>query len=150
ERQVPPQKALQAVATAAHGGRRNLGVGEQGLRLGVFEQGHPCRPQTGLPVLSTGGLVYPPLENGYSRTKEQQFRLFILFLVLTFLFAVAGLVTYAYTHFDHQTSAGSQGGTPQVEQVTQGDGSPAINNAGAAAGRDINVTVNPPPKVDRI
>jgi hypothetical protein len=41
-RQVTPQEALQPPAAASDGHRRNLRLGQQGLRGRVFEQRHPC------------------------------------------------------------------------------------------------------------
>jgi hypothetical protein len=44
-RQVALQEGAQALATAGHVGRGNLGIGQQHLSGWVFEQGHPCHPQ---------------------------------------------------------------------------------------------------------
>ncbi len=69
--QVAAKEPLQAPAAAAHVGGGDLGVVEQGDRVRVFEQRHPC-PPFGLVRPGIRRLAYPPSENGYSPTIENQ------------------------------------------------------------------------------
>src|SRR5207249_3931986 len=68
--QVAPQEVLQAATAAAHVLGGDLSSGEQSQGGRVFEQGHPCHSPSGLPDQGVGRLVYPPMKNGYSRTRK--------------------------------------------------------------------------------
>jgi hypothetical protein len=90
-------------------------------------------------------------------TRVQQFRIFVLFLVLTFLFAAAGLVTYAHTHSTQGTTpvvhlTQGQEETHPVVHLTQGSGSISIDNSGASPGGDniVNVTQTPDPELKNL